>query len=322
MIPTTMRAAAIDRFGGPEVLELHTLPVPEPNANEVLIALEVAGVGTWDAGFVDGSNVEDEVRFPYIPGLDGAGRIAAVGARVDRFSIGDFVYSYSFANPKGGFFAEYVAVAAARVARVPAGLDATRAGAMPAIGLTALQGVVDALEIAEGESVIVHGASGNVGMLAVQFAKDRGARVLATASGRDGVELVRRLGADVVIDGKRDDIAAAARRFAPDGIDATLAFAGGKQLTRCIDTLRKGGRVAYPNGIEPEPRKRRGIRITSYDAATGRRQFDRLGRAIEGSKLQVPIAEVFGLENASAAIERSAHGHLLGRNVLDIARRV
>src|SRR5207244_2554256 len=106
------------------------------------------------------------------------------------------------------------------------------------------------------------------------FAKKRGARVLATASGRDGVELVRRLGADVVVDGRRADIVAAVKRFAPSGIDAVLAFVGGKELTRCLGTVRKGGRAAYPNGIEREPRKRRGIRITSYDAEPGRRQFD------------------------------------------------
>src|SRR5439155_25117412 len=117
--------------------------------------------------------------------------------------------------------------------RVPDGLDAIRAGAIPAIGLTALQGVDDALEVADGESAIVHGASGNVGMLAVQFAKSRQARVLATASGSDGVELVRRLGADVVIDGRRDDIVAAVKRLAPEGIDAVLAFVGGKAVIRC-----------------------------------------------------------------------------------------
>ena len=77
MTPTTMRAAALDRFGGPAVLTIHTLPVPEPNANEVLIALQAAGVGTWDVGFVDGTILEGKARFPYIPGLDGAGRRSA-----------------------------------------------------------------------------------------------------------------------------------------------------------------------------------------------------------------------------------------------------
>ncbi|MDQ3948791.1 MAG: NADP-dependent oxidoreductase, partial [Gemmatimonadota bacterium] len=313
-IPATMRAAAIDRFGGPEVLSIHTLPVPEPSAQEVLIALDAAGVGSWDARQRDGAwSAEGEERFPLIPGTDGAGTVVSVGARVERLAVGDYVYSYGYANPKGGFYAEYVAVSAGKVALVPDALDEIHAGAVPTIGLTALQGVDDTLELAEGESVIIHGASGNVGMLAVQFAKYRGARVLATASGADGVEFVRRLGADDAVDGRRDDIVAAAKRFAPDGIDAVLALVGGEELTRCLDALRAGGRLAYPNGIEPEPRRRRGLSIKAYDAEPGSRQFDRLGRAIEEARLEIPIAEVFSLEDAAKAHERLERGHVLGK---------
>jgi NADPH2:quinone reductase len=321
-VPAAMRAAAIDRFGGPEVLSIHTLPVPEPSAQEVLIAVDAAGVGMWDARQRDGTwSAEGEERFPLVPGTDGAGTVVAVGARVERLAVGDYVYSYSYANPKGGFYAEYVAVAAGKVAPVPHALDEIHAGAVPTIGLTALQGVDDALELAEGESVLVHGASGNVGMLAVQFAKHRGARVLATASGPDGVEFVRRLGADDVVDGRRDDIVAAAKRFAPDGIDALLAFVGGKELTRCLDTLREGGRVAYPNGIEPEPRRRRGLSIEAYDAESGPRHFERLGRVIEEARPETPIAEVFNLEDATRAHERLERGHVLGKIVLSIVAR-
>jgi NADPH:quinone reductase len=321
-IPATMRAAAIDRFGGPGVLSIHTLPVPVPNAQEVLIALDAAGVGIWDARQRDGTwSAEGEERFPLVPGTDGAGTVVAVGARVERLAVGDYVYSYSFANPKGGFYAEYVAVSAGKVALVPETLDEIHAGAVPTIGLTALQGVDDALELAEGESVIIHGANGNVGMLAVQFAKHRGARVLATASGTDGIELVRRLGADEVVDGRRDDIEVAAKRFAPDGIDAVLAFVGGEELTQCLDTLRQGGRLAYPNGIEPEPRKRRGLRTTPYDAEVGPREFERLGRAIEEGHVEIPLAEVFSLEDATRAHERLERGHVLGKIVLRIAAR-
>ena len=319
VIPATMRAAAIDRFGSPDVLALHELPVPEPNAREVLIKLSAAGVGTWDPWIRGGGNKDGDERFPLVLGTDGAGTIAAVGARVERFAVGDRVYAYAYGNSKGGCYAEYIAVSAGKVARVPDQLDEIHAGAAPAIGLTALQGVDDALELVEGESVIVHGASGNVGMLAVQFAKHRGARVLATGSGTDGVEFVRRLGADEVVDGRRDDIAAAARQFAPDGIDAVLAFVGGKELTRCMDALRHGGRVAHPNGIEPEPRKRRGIRITAYDADAGPRELERLNRAIVESRLEIPIAAVFSLEDAGKAHERLERGHVLGRVVLRIA---
>ncbi|HEX9406136.1 MAG TPA: NADP-dependent oxidoreductase, partial [Thermoanaerobaculia bacterium] len=196
-----MRAAAIDRFGGPEILTIHTLPVPKINAREVLIQVDTAGVGMWDARTRDGKWAERE-EFPLILGTDGSGVIAAAGAQVRRLKAGDRVYSYSYDNPKGGFYAEYVAVSASKVAPVPKSLDMLHAGALPTIGLTALQGVDDALAIQPGERVIVHGASGNVGMLALQFAKLRGARVLATASGSDGLDLVRRLGADSAIDGK------------------------------------------------------------------------------------------------------------------------
>lgn len=314
-----MRAAAIEAWGDPSVLGIKMLPVPEPSANEVLIAVDAAGVGTWDPRIRSGEWAEEvDAKFPFIPGLDGAGTVVALGSRVTRLSVGDRVYGYSFDNPKGGFYAEYVAIAASKVARVPSGLDAIVAGALPAIGLTALQGVDDTLEIQSGESVIVHGASGNVGMLAVQFAKWRGARVLATASGSDGIDFVRGLGADEVIDGRRGDIVAAAKRFAPDGIDAVLAFVGGEELTRCLDTLRERGRVAYPNGIEPEPRKRRGIKMTSYDAESGVRQFERLNEAIKASGLQVPIAGVFSLAEAARAHERVEGGHVLGRVVLRV----
>ena len=259
-----MRAAAIDRYGPPTVLKVRDLPMPKIGAQEVLIAIDTAGVGSWDASKRAGKWAEGDEEFPLILGIDGAGTIAEVGARVRRFAKGDRVYAYSYDNPKGGFHAEYVAVAASKVAPIPDGLDFLTAGAIGTIALTALQGVEDTLRIKKGENVIVHGANGNVGMLALQFAKARGARVLATASGRDGVAFARRLGADEAIDGKGDDIAAAARDFAPDGIDAVLAFIGGKELTRCLDTLRKHGRAAYPNGIEPEPRKRKGITIKSY----------------------------------------------------------
>ena len=313
----TMRAAAIDRFGGPEVITMHTLPVPKHNAQEVLIAVDTAGVGIWDLSQRGGSWFEKK-EFPLVMGSDGSGVVAAVGSSVRRFKVGDRVYSYSYENPKGGFYAEYVAVVASKVALIPGGLDFLHAGAIPTIGLTALQGVDDALGIEAGENLIIHGASGNVGMLALQFAKLRGARVLATASGSDGIDFVRRLGADEAVDGKRSDIVASARRFAPGGIDALLAFIGGKELTRCLDTLRKGGRVGYPNGVEPEPKKRRGLKMKSYDAVSGVREFERLGRAIVEAQLQVPIAEVFDLARAADAHRRLAKGHVLGKIVLRV----
>lgn len=317
-VPQVMRAAAIDRFGGPEVLTLHSLPVPMPDPDELLIKVHTAGVGGWDADMRGGWWPEGRPKFPVVLGSDGAGTVAAVGSRVRRLRVGDRVYAYSFNNPKGGFYAEYVAVPAANAAPVPETLDLKRAGAIATTGLTALQGIDDALRIRAGEALIIHGASGGVGTLAVQFAKARGERVLATASGEEGVKLVRRLGADMVIDGFKESLAAAVRSFAPDGVDAVLAFAGGRPLTECVHALRKGGRLAYPNGVEPKPRKRSGIEMIAYDAAPGVQEFRRLNRAVEAAGLKVPITAVYRLEEARKAHEHLESGHVLGKIVLKV----
>jgi NADPH:quinone reductase-like Zn-dependent oxidoreductase len=155
-----------------------------------------------------------------------------------------------------------------------------------------------------------------VGTLAVQFAKLRGARVLATASGRDGVALALRLGADSAVDGLREGITAAAQAFAPNGIDAVLATAGGVALEKCLDAVRRGGRLAYPNGVEPEPQVRGGIRTIPYDAVSGVREFKRLNLASDQANLQVPIAKSYPLDNAAGAHKRLEAGHVLGKIVL------
>ena len=318
IIPKLMRAAALDRFGGPEVLTLHTLPVPEPAAGELLIAVNTAGVGSWDADIRDGWSPSGRPpRFPLVLGTDGSGIVAAIGPRVRRFEIGDAVYGYTWDNPRGGFYAEYVAVPADSAAPMPRRLDLRQAGAIPVTGLTGLQGIDDALRLRRGERVIIHGASGGVGTMAMQFAKLRRARVFATAAGEDGVALVRRLGADAAIEGKHGDLAEALHRFAPDGVDAVLGLAGGDRLERCIDALRRGGRLAYPNGVEPEPKKRRGVEVVPYDAAVGVREFERLNRAAEAAHLRVPIAAEFALADAAKAHQCLA-GHVVGKIVLRV----
>ncbi|HTU33046.1 MAG TPA: NADP-dependent oxidoreductase [Candidatus Acidoferrum sp.] len=315
-VPRTMRAAAIERFGGPEVLRIHELPVPHLNHDEVLIRLHTSGVGSWDAEMRAGWWPQGEPQFPLVLGTDGAGTVVAKGAHVRRFREGDGVYSYSFANPKGGFYAEYVVVAAEKVAPTPAGLTLDKAGAIPTTGLTAIQGIDDVLKIKREETLIIHGASGGVGTLAIQFAKLREARVLAVASGADGVALARKLGADIAIDGRTGDIAVASHKFAPEGVDAVLGLSGGAPLERSIVALKSGGRVAYPNGVEPAPERRPGIHMTGYDAVAGIREFAHLGIAIESVKLQVPIAVAFSLDDAAKAHERLAKGHVLGKIVL------
>jgi NADPH2:quinone reductase len=315
----TMKAAAIDRAGGPEVLTLHTLPVPRPAADEVLIAVNTAGIGSWDADLRRHPEEIKHSAFPLVLGTDGAGTVAAVGSKVSGFKVGDRVYSYSWDNPNGGFYAEYVAVPSQRVGHVPAGLSLRDAGGIATTALTAIQGIDDALHMKSGETLIIHGASGGVGSLALQFAKLRGVKVLATASGDDGLEFVRKLGADAVVDGRHGDIVAAARAFAPAGVDAVLAFAGGDSLERSLDTLRPGGRVAFPYGISPGPKVRVEIAmITEYNAVPGPKEFERLNAAIVAAKLRVPIAAEYPLAQAAQAQERVEKGHVLGKVVLRV----
>jgi NADPH:quinone reductase-like Zn-dependent oxidoreductase len=314
-----MRAAAIGRPGGPEVLTLHTLPVPKPAADEVLIAVNTAGVASWDAAIREHPDHIKHSRLPLVLGTDGAGTVAAVGTQVRGFKVGDEVYSYSWDNPQGGFYAEYVAVPAKLVGHVPQGMSLKDAGAIGTTGLTALQGIDDALRIRPGETLIIHGAAGGVGSLAVQFARLRGARVLATASGDDGLSFVKQLGAEAAVDGRQGDIVAAARALAPAGVDAVLALAGGEALERCLDALRRGGRVAFPSGVRPEPKPREGvISIVRYDAIAGPQEFERLNQAISAARLQVPIAAEYPLADAAKAHERLEAGHVLGKVVLRI----
>lgn len=317
-LPTVMRAAAIDAFGPPSALTIHTLPVPEPGPHDVLIAIHAAGVGIWDARIRQGVWAEGKERFPLVLGTDGAGTVVAAGADVDRFRLFDRVWAYEYEHPKGGFYAQYVAVHADHVGDVPKQLDLLHAGASAVTGLTALQGIDDHLDVRHRETLLIFGASGAVGTLAIQFAKRRLARVIATATGPAAATLVRELGADGVVDPQDGDAADRLRGLAPDGFDAALALARSDALERCLDLLRPDGRVAYPNGVEPEPRRRPRVRVTAYDAAAGPREFEALARAAAEAHLRVPIAAVYALEQAAQAHERIEKGHVLGRVVLRI----
>jgi NADPH:quinone reductase len=324
VIPTTMKAVAIDAPGGPEVMTVRVLPVPTVDANDVLIAVNSAGVAVWDLQIRERMQWV-KPRYPYILGSDGSGVVVAVGASVQRFKVGDPVYGYCWDNPKGGFYAEYVAAPDSCFANLPKGMSLEQAGALGASGLTALSGVDRVLKLKKGDHVIIHGASGAVGTLAVEMAKARGARVLATASGDEGVALVKRLGADVVIDGRKADIAAAAKEFAPHGADAVLALAGGEALEKCMAALRAGGRVAYPSGVEPAPKPRDGIEVVAYDALFGDQtaQWTQLNALIEGRAngariFEVPIAATFALADAAAAHRRVAAGRVPGKVILKL----
>lgn len=173
-LPQEMNAVMIDRFGGLDVLKPGRRPMPEVEAGEVLIQVSYAGVGTWDPLEREGFFAKllgQQPEFAVTLGTDGSGRIAAVGAGVDRFREGDIVYALASQNTKRGFYAEYVVIDADTVSLVPGGMPLDQAGAMPAAALTALQGLDDTLHITRGEALLIFGASGDLGHLAVQLAK-------------------------------------------------------------------------------------------------------------------------------------------------------
>jgi NADPH:quinone reductase-like Zn-dependent oxidoreductase len=315
-----MKAAAVDRFGPPSSLTLHELPVPTPGPHDVLIAIDTAGIGSWDAAIRDGSwRKPGRPRFPLVPGVDGAGIVVATGTRVRRFRIGDSVYAYEFGNRQGGFYAEFAVADARHVSRVPKGLNLRDAGAVGATGLTALQGL-DALGLRPRQTVLIFGASGAVGTIAVALAVQRGAHVIGTASGTAAMRLVRNLGAERVIDARDDDSADQLRKFAPDGLDCVLALAGGRELERCLDFVTPKGRVAHPNGVEPAPDARRTFRVRSFDAIADARTYTRLNRYLANGGIRVPIAASYLLGRAAQAHRRLDRGHVLGRMVLRIHR--
>jgi NADPH:quinone reductase len=318
--PDTMRAVALDSFGGLETLELRTLPLPRPDAHEVLVRIEYAGVGEWDQFEREGGYAEmlgTEPRFPYVLGSEGAGVVAAIGADVTGVREGERVYAVGFLNPRGGFYAEYASADAGLVRPVPSGLSTVQAAVMGGVGLTALRGLEDTLAVKAGEVVMIFGASGGVGHIAVQLAKRMGSRVFAVASGADGVALARRLGADAAVDGRRDDVAAAVRAFAPDGVDAALLTAGGTVAERALTAMRADGRVAWPRGIHPEPR----CDVAARAAYFGDPDADILGRMdrwMKQGSFDVHVADTFPLDDVVLA-HRALDRHYLGKIALRVS---
>lgn len=314
----TMRAVAIDEFGGIEKMKPRELPVPELATDEILIRVDTAGVGVWDPFEREGGFAKEfgvEPRFPQVLGTDGAGTVEAVGDDVHDLKLGDRVYGINFLGPKGGFYAEFAAIKADNAARIPQALSTRHAGVLPIDGVTALDGLDGALQLKAGDSILILGASGGVGHLAVQLARRMKARVLAVASGEDGVEFVQRLGADKVIDGHREDILEAASEFAPEGLDAVLLTVGGKAAEQAIAALRQGGRAAYPNGVEVDAPSRNDVKIVSYNGMPNPQTFARLNELIEGGPFEVHIAQTFKLEDAAAA-QKALDSHYLGKLAL------
>ena len=324
MAKDAMRAVAIDRFGGPETLSVKSIPIPEAKADQLLIRVGSAGLGVWDIGEREGFVAEmygHKPTFPYVLGTEGAGKVAEVGKKVKNFRKGDLVYGLTWGtNPKAGFDAEYVAVDADWVSPIPSSLAIEQAGALMIDGAVALRGLDEILKLKRNDNLLVFGASGGVGHLAVQIGVRMGAHVFAVASGDDGVKLALRLGAEGAIDGRRGDIAASAKTFASKGFDSALFTASGEAADRAVSTVRDGGRVAHPFGLDPALKARSTVRMQGFNGGDywnvmPRALIAKLNTLIEAGPFEVEISRTFPLEKVGEA-HAALQSHHLGKMAL------
>jgi len=228
-----MRAISQDELGGPEVLKLVTLPVPEPGVSQILLRVRAAGVNP-----IDGMNRQTGAFVgnpPFVLGWDVCGEVAGVGPGVTLYEPGDVLFGLLPFPQYHGAYAEYVVGPTRVFARKPDRLSDVEAAAMPMTGLTAWQALVDTAAVSKGDKVVVIGAAGGIGHLAVQIAKARGAHVTALASA-DNLEFVRRLGADEVIDYDATDFTQAV-----GDQDVVLDVVGGDYPARALSVLKRGG---------------------------------------------------------------------------------
>jgi len=316
-----MRAVSIDRFGDPEVLSVRTVPLPELEPNQILIRVESAGIGIWDLAELRGMMAQRsgiKPIFPWILGSEGAGKVVAVGEKVTGVRRGEVVYGHAWGtNPKAGCYAEYTALNADQAWPTPSTIPIEQAGALLIDGGTALRGLDDNLALKQDEKLMVFGASGGMGHLAIQLGKRLGARVFAIASGEDGVALARRLGADVAVDGHDGSkMEASAREFAPNGFDAALVTVAGEAPEKALTAMREGGRVAYPwVNQRPAPKAPSTVRLFGYNGNLDRALVVKLNKLIESGAFEVHLGGTFALDQAVDAF-RALGSHHLGRLAL------
>jgi NADPH:quinone reductase len=311
-LPETMKAAVVDAAGPPKTIHIKDVPVPRLSRNHVIIALEYAGLGSWDSA--QRSGAWGSVKPGTILGADGSGTVAAVAADVTNFAVGDRVYSYSYNNPTGGFHAEYVSVPADRVGHVPPHLEMKVAGAMPCVALTAQSGL-ESLKVSRGQTLLVFGASGGVGSLAVWLANGRGATVIGSAR-PDAQEYVRSLGAAHAIDPTSSEVKAVLKRVAPEGFETAMVTASSDALPVFLSHLKAGAPFAYPNGVEPKPHLS-GHAASTFDGEMSRAAIERLNSAIGSRSIPLRVHE-FPLKDVVEAHRRIEQGHVTGKIVLRI----
>jgi len=302
----------IHRFGGPDVLQLDTIEPSAPDAGQVLVAVYAASVNPVDFKIRSGKypSVRDD-RLPYTLGRDVSGVVEKCGAQATRFKVGDEVFG--MVGIYGGGYAEHVVLEQHAIAAKPSGLDHVHAAAIPLAGQTAWQGLFRHGGLKAGQSVLIHGGSGGVGHFAVQFAKAKGARVLTTVS-TENVEFARSLGADVVIDYKK-------QRFedVTSDLDFVFDLIDGETRERSWKLLRKGG-VLISTLTEPSPDKAResGVRAMRYTVEANGEELAEIGTLVASGKVKPHVQKTFPLRAAAEALAAVENGHSVGKVVLTV----
>ena len=315
-----MKAMAIDAFGGPERLKAVEVPTPEPEGEEVLIAVACASVNPVDWKIREGMLADMFPHaFPLIPGWDAAGTVSAAGRNAARFRQGDRVFAYCRKPEiRFGTYCEYVAVHESTVALMPANIGFAEAATIPLAGLTAWQSLFDAAKLSAGEKILIHAGSGGVGSLAIQFAKYAGATVYTTARAVNH-DYVKSLGADAAIDYSKDDFVHVLGKREPGGIDVVYDTIGGHVQQRSYKVLKKGGRLVSVAGIpDPDEARPHGVRTDFVFVSPNGTQLRRIAELIESGAVRPADFEVMRLEEAAKAQELSRAGHVRGKIVLKV----
>jgi NADPH:quinone reductase-like Zn-dependent oxidoreductase len=309
----TIKTIRIHGFGGIEMLRYEDVELSLPDATEILIASHAASVNPVDFKIRSGKYpAVKEDKLPYILGRDASGIVEQCGAGAKKFKVGDEVFGIVGIN--GGGYAQKVILEQDAVAAKPPKLDHVHAAAITLAGQTAWQGLFRYGEVKAGQRTLIHGGSGGVGHLAVQFAKAKGAHVTTTVS-TPNVEFARQLGADVVIDYKKQPFEQSVREF-----DMVFDLIDGETRERSWGTLRKGG-ILVSTLTEPSQQKARehGVRATRYTVQADGAELKEIAQLIDAGKVKPFVAETFSLEHAADALRAVENGHSKGKTVITIA---
>lgn len=306
-----MKAAYIEKFGGPEVLTYGTLPDPVAGAGQVVVDAKTASVNGADPKVVLGDY--KQTSFPLIIGRDFSGVVASVGEGVSDLKVGDEVFGV-LETGRDGTYCEKIAVGASIIAKKPAGVSHVDAVAVALTGLTAICAVEEALKLKAGETILVQGGAGGVASFAIQLAKSLGARVISTTS-TGNVDYVRGLGADEVIDYRKTDF-----RQVVKGIDAVFETVGGDVATQSFEVLKPGGRAAFiASGAQAPKPERTDVTAIRPAVPRTRAHLERVATLLASGAVKPPPVTLFPLADAQKALRVSAERHLRGKLILTMA---